>query len=131
MTRAAISIGLGLAVGLGCGWACQQWLTRRPLVQSIVTVVSAWLLASLVSGVLWLMYPPADAHITAVAFGVTEAALSTAVIVAVTAVLHVGSEWIGGATSVVLWRPLILGVIGGAYGAVTVAYELGFVRPFH
>jgi hypothetical protein len=131
LTRAAISVGLGLAVGLGCGWACQHWLAKRPLLQSITSVVSAWLLASIVSGVLWLFDPPADADILAVTFGITEAALSTAVIVVVAAGLHAGSKWIGGPPPIVTWRPLILGAIGGVYGAATVAYELGLVRPFH
>jgi len=131
LSRAAISVGLGLAIGLGCGWACHHWLSKRPLAQSIMAVVSAWLLASIVSGVLWLFDPPADADILAVTFGVTEAALSTAVIVVAAAGLHAGSEWIGGPPSILAWRPLILGAIGGTYGAATVAYELGLVRPFH
>lgn len=131
MIRTTLSIVSGLVVGFACGWACQHWLGKRPLLQSVAAMVLASVLASILPAVLWLLYPPADADIAAVAFGFADAAITTAGVAIIAAVLHFGSEWSMGASPLLAWRPVILGTLAGTYSAAATAWEMGALRPMH
>jgi len=131
LIRTTLSIISGLVIGLACGWACQYWLGKRPVLQSIAAMVSAFVLASIVPAVLWLLYPPADADILAVAFGFTEAAITAAGVAVIAVVLHFCSDRSLGASPVLAWRPLILGALAGTYSAAAAAWEIGALRPMH
>jgi hypothetical protein len=128
-TRTTLSITSGLVVSLGCGWACQQWLGRHPLIQSVVAMLSAWALASILPAVLWVLYPPPAADIAAVAFGFAEAAITSIAIAALAVGLHVLADLTLGPSIALTWRPVVLAVLAGICSAAACAYGMGTLRP--
>jgi hypothetical protein len=92
-------------------------------------MVSAWVLASILPAALWVLYPPPDADIGAVAFGFAEAAVTTMAIATLAVGLHVLADRTLGPSTFLRWRPVMLAVLAGVCSAAASAYEMGTLRP--
>jgi hypothetical protein len=103
---------LGVGVGLGAGR-----LLKQSLLQSLVACLAAWTLASIAATVIWVIWPPVDADVLAVAWHLPKLLVVLAVIGVVALVAH---AFLGAAASSVpaalTWRPVLLGLAGALAG---------------
>jgi hypothetical protein len=129
VTMQLVSAILGAAVGAGVGLALQR-LLGRPLAQSVLALLLGWILGSLIAAALWLALPPSGLDVLAVSMGLAESGLGVLLVVGIAA----GSHALMGSLAhlipgLALNRALVLGTVGGLWGAVTFGSAWGLTRP--
>lgn len=112
-----LAVGALVALcGAGLGFGAGR-LFKRPALQGVVACVAAWALASLVATVLWLVRPPVDAEVLAVAWHLPRLLVALAVVGAVAWVAHAVLCAAAAAFPASLtWRPILLALAGALAG---------------
>jgi hypothetical protein len=107
------------------GWIAEQVRTA-PLVQSLAAFFTAVVLGTILAIVVWFLRPTATGGMGAVSVGIgIDNFFYVSGLVATAAVLHVGLGYLGGAAPLAArHRALILGIVGGLSGALTVAWAM-------
>jgi hypothetical protein len=116
---------IGVVVGMTTGWIAEQVRTA-PLVQSLAAFFTAVVLGTILAIVVWFLRPTATGGMGAVSVGIgIDNFFYVSGLVATAAVLHVGLGYLGGAAPLAArHRALILGIVGGLSGALTVAWAM-------
>jgi hypothetical protein len=124
-----LSAIVGTGIGVAVAWGVQR-LISRPVTQSIVALLVAWILGSVAAAGLWLAFPPSNIDVLAVSIGISESGMGViaAVVVALASHALLGwfANWLPGLASN---RTLVLGAIGGLWGAAAFASAWGLTRP--
>ena len=111
---------LGGTVGGLAGWLLGS---RGSLIASLAASILGALAGSVVAAGAWLLRPPAGVEVLAVSIGVTEALLSTSIIVVGAMLVHFGMEILLADTARLLsFRPVFLGAAAGVVAVASFAF---------
>ena len=100
----------------------------RPIVQSLLAMPIAWLVASFAATAVWLTRTSPEAFdVRAVSGGVAEGALALLVTFGLSAAGHAALGWAGSAVHPAFsaHRPVVLGIFGAVCGAISFSVVAG------
>src|SRR5262245_37244009 len=107
-----------------------RYLPMSAYWQTQAALAVGWLVASIVMAISWLVSPPAGVDVLAIAFGLSEAALTVVVI----AVRGACAPWLFTGRGAVVaptraaYRTLVVSLVGAALGAIGFAMGIGAVH---
>jgi hypothetical protein len=114
-TNLAATVPAALIGGI-LGWTAAR-LLKQPALQSVLACLGAWSVGSVAATALWLIRPPADADVLAVAWHLPKLLVVLGLVGIVALVLHIGMGELAVIPSAALaWRPIVLGVAGAIAG---------------
>jgi hypothetical protein len=103
-------------LGVGLGFGAGRWL-KQPALQSLVACLAAWALASIVATAMWLISPPFEAEVLAVAWQLPKLLVVLGIVGRAALGAHSVLGAVAGSVPAVLaWRPVLLGLVGALAG---------------
>ena len=111
-----ILIAFLVAIPLGAGFRRLKW---PAFLESAGAIVSGWILGSIVSATVWLLWPPEGIDVRAVSVGAREAAVSLGILLGVGFVLHYALAALGKMSPrALVERALVLCALAAIWGAL-------------
>jgi hypothetical protein len=116
----------GAVVGAAVGYLFER-LPFRGVLQSVGAALVAWVISTLVPVLVWFAVQIQHNRLASINVGLAEGPLYFLVVLLVLVIVHATLGWAGGAIhpTLVIHRPLFLGLLGGLVGALPYVWGAG------